>query len=654
MVALKHAPRNGATGRAVARKPRAASGDPYRRGLAYAGEGKWAEAAAAYEAAASTTPRDAVLWLNLAHARLKLNDYDRGAEAACRAVALEPRSKLGLNIAASCLERAGRQRDLVQLFRSIDMQAIDDAGLHMQLGIALYRLGRYEEAVKALLEVLKHDPRSAQAFAQLGNVFQLLKMPEEARESFRNALALGRAPVEMGAAIAFVSFEASSWSTIAEDLAELNALVAAGQGQPVPFFCLTFSWTRQQQLAASRVHADRLFQGIVPLPAPTARPAGAPIRVGYVSSDLHEHATAYLIAELFERHDRNHFEIHAYSYGENDGSPMRRRIEAAIGENFVDAREMATTALADRIRGDAIDVLIDLKGYTLYSRNDVFAYRAAPIQVNFLGFPGSLGSRNYDYVIGDPIVTPLEHADGFTEKIAQLANCYQPNDRRRPVVAPSDRARWGLPQDAFVFCCFNSNYKITPQIFDRWCSLLRQVDDTVLWLFVANPQARKNILAEAQLRGIDPGRLFWASGLPLADHLARIQAADLFLDTLPVNAHTTASDALWAGLPVLTVLGESFASRVAASLLIAAGLPELVAADLDNYERIALELARERGRLLELRERLAASRETCALFDSARYTRDFEALIARMVERHDLRLRPEHLLSVTPGLPALR
>ncbi|SPJ17804.1 conserved hypothetical protein [Burkholderiales bacterium] len=402
------------------------------------------------------------------------------------------------------------------------------------------------------------------------------------------------------------------------------------------------------------MHADRLFQGIVPLPAPTARPAGAPIRVGYVSSDLHEHATAYLIAELFERHDRNHFEIHAYSYGENDGSPMRRRIEAAIGENFVDAREMATTALADRIRGDAIDVLIDLKGYTLYSRNDVFAYRAAPIQVNFLGFPGSLGSRNYDYVIGDPIVTPLEHADGFTEKIAQLANCYQPNDRRRPVVAPSDRARWGLPQDAFVFCCFNSNYKITPQIFDRWCSLLRQVDDTVLWLFVANPQARKNILAEAQLRGIDPGRLFWASGLPLADHLARIQAADLFLDTLPVNAHTTASDALWAGLPVLTVLGESFASRVAASLLIAAGLPELVAADLDNYERIALELARERGRLLELRERLAASRETCALFDSARYTRDFEALIARMVERHDLRLRPEHLLSVTPGLPALR
>jgi predicted O-linked N-acetylglucosamine transferase (SPINDLY family) len=619
--------------------------------LAYASEGKWVEAAAAYEAAVATAPHDPVFWSNLAHARLKLNDFARGAEAACRVVALEPKSKLGLNIAATCFERAGRQRDLVQLFRSIDMQAIDDAGLHMQLGVALYRLGRYEEAVKALLEVLKYDPRSAQAFAQLGNVFQLLKMPEEARESFRNAAALGRAPVEMQAAIAFVSFEASSWSTIAEDLAALNALVAAEQGQPVPFFCLTFSWTRQQQLAASRAHAERNFQGIAPLPARAARPAGARIRVGYVSSDFHEHATAYLIAELFERHDRDHFEIHAYSYGDDDGSPMRRRIETAIGENFVDAREMATTALANRIRNDAIDVLIDLKGYTLYSRNDVFAYRAAPIQVNFLGFPGSLGSEHYDYVIGDPVVTPLVHADGFAEKIAQLPNCYQPNDRLRPLVAASDRARWGLPQDAFVFCCFNSNYKITPQIFDRWCSLLHQVDDAVLWLFLANPQARTNILAEAQRRGIDPARLFWATGLPLADHLARIQAADLFLDTLPVNAHTTASDALWTGLPVLTVLGESFVSRVAASLLTAAGLAELVAADLDEYERIARDLARDRGRLHELRERLAANRETCALFDSARYTQDFEALIARMIERYERGLPPEHLLAAQAPLP---
>jgi protein O-GlcNAc transferase len=483
----------------------------------------------------------------------------------------------------------------------------------------------------------------APAFAQLGNVFQLLKMPEEARESFRNALVLGRTPVEMNTAIVFASFEASSWTTLAQDLDALNQLVDQDRGQPAPFFCLTFSWPRQRQLAASRRHADNLFRGITPLPAGHRRPAGAPIRIGYVSSDFHEHATAYLIAELFERHDRQRFEIHGYSYGENDASPMRRRIEAAFGTNFVEAREISTRALAERIRADAIDVLIDLKGYTLYSRNDAFGYRAAPIQVNFLGFPGSLGSARYDYIIGDPIVTPLEHADGYAERIAQLPNCYQPNDRLRPISTAAERARWGLPQEALVFCCFNANYKITPQLFDRWCALLHQIDDAVLWLFVTNPKARQNLLDEAQRRGIGAERLFWATGLPLGEHLARIQAADLFLDTMPVNAHTTASDALWAGVPVLTVLGDAFVSRVAASLLAAAGLPELIAQDLDGYQQIALQLARDRDRLRALRARLAAQRHTCALFDSARYTRDFEALIARMVERHERGLAPEHL-----------
>jgi predicted O-linked N-acetylglucosamine transferase (SPINDLY family) len=477
----------------------------------------------------------------------------------------------------------------------------------------------------------------------LGNVFQLLKMPEEARESFRNALALGHTPVEMNTAIVFASLEASSWTTIEQDLAALNKLVEQGQGQPVPFFCLTLSWTRQQQLAAFRRHADNLFRGITPLPPRAARAPEAPIRIGYVSSDFHEHATAYLIAELFERHDRKRFQIHGYSYGDNDGSPMRRRIEAAFGANFVEAREISTRALAERIRSDAIDVLIDLKGYTLYARNDAFAFRAAPIQVNFLGFPGSLGSAHYDYIIGDPIITPLEHADGFAEKIAQLPNSYQPNDRLRPISATSERACWGLPEHAFVFCCFNANYKITPQIFSRWCSLLRQVDDAVLWLFVTNPKARENLQAEARHRGIGSERLFWATGLPLADHLARIQAADLFLDTMPVNAHTTASDALWAGVPVLTTLGDAFASRVAASLLAAAGIPECIAEDLEGYERLALELARDRERLRSLRARLAEKRDTCALFDSARYTRDFEALITRMIERQTLGLAPEHL-----------
>ena len=617
--------------------------EAYLRGLDHAREQRWIEAAHAYEAAVAAAPDDSVLWLNLAHARLKLDDLERAAAAASRAVALDPGSELGLTIAAQSLGRTGRHQDLVALFRSVDMQAIGDAGLHLQLGQALCRVGCLEESVLALFDALKRNPRCAEAFAQLGNVFQFLKLPQEARESFRNALALGAAPVEMMSAVLFTSLEASRWDTFEEDFAALNKLVAANQGQPVPFYSLAFSWTRQQQLAASRAHADRIFRGITALAKRATRPRGTRIRVGYVSGDFHEHATAYLIAQMLERHDRDRFSIYAYSYGVDDASAMRRRIEAAIGQNFVDTSRMSASALANRIRNDAIDILIDLKGYTLYARNEVFAYRAAPIQVNFLGFPGSLGSAHYDYVIGDPIVTPLEHADGFTEKIAQLPSCYQPNDGLRPATRSTDRSRWQLPSDALVFCCFNANYKITAQVFDRWCSLLRQVDDAVLWLLETNPQARKNLLAEARARGVDSSRVFWAPRLQLAEHMARISCADLFLDTVPVNAHTTASDALWAGVPVLTVLGESFVSRVAASLLTAAGLPELVAANLQEYERIALDLAKDRCTLRKLRDRLGGNRQACPLFDSARYTRDFEALLIRMIERLDCGLSPQHL-----------
>ena len=626
--------------------------EAYFRGLALAREQRWTEAADAYEAAVTAAPHDSVMWLNLAHARLKLEDLERGAAAATRAVALDPASELGLTIAAQCLAAAGRHHDLVALFRSVNMQAIGDASLHLQLGQALCRLGRLEESVQALFDVLRRNPRSAEAFAQLGNVFQLLKLPEEARESFRNALALGAAPVQMMSAVLFTSLEASRWDAFEEDFAALSELVAANRGQPVPFYSLAFAWTRQQQLAASRAHADRIFRGIPPLASRAARSRGARIRVGYASSDFHEHATAYLIADMLERHDRDRFSIHAYSYGIDDASAMRRRIQAAIGENFVEANRMSARALAHRIRSDAIDILIDLKGYTLYARNEVFAYRAAPVQVNFLGFPGSLGSAHYDYVIGDPIVTPLEHADGFAEKIAQLPNCYQPNDGLRPTAGSADRAQWRLPAEALVFCCFNANYKITAPVFDRWCSLLRQIDDAVLWLFETNPQARKNLLAQARLRGVESSRIFWAPRLEVAEHVARISAADLFLDTSPVNAHTTASDALWAGVPVLTVLGESFVSRVAASLVTGVGLPELVATSLQDYERIALELARNRSRLRQLRERLAGNRQSCPLFDGARYTRDFEALLMRMIERLDSGLPPEHL-PVTAQVPAL-
>ncbi len=628
---------------------RTANDIQYQMGLALAAEGRWADAALAYEAAVRAEPDDPVLWLNLAHACFKQGALERGAAAAQRAVALDPRSGLALEIGAQCLLRLERHQDLATLLQSVDLAAVGDAALYVHLGGALTRLGRYAEAVPAFFGALRCEPRHAEAFAQLGSVFQLMKMPQEARESFRNAVALGGPAVGLASAIVFASLEASSWGALDADLAALGDLVDAGAGQPMPFYCLAFSWDRRRQLAASKAYAERLFDATCRMPAPPPRVPGARIRVGYVSSDFHAHATAYLLAEVLERHDRARFEITAYSYGEDDGSPMRRRLLDALAGRFVDVRELSAKALAQRIRADGIDILVDLKGYTLYARNQVFAFRAAPVQVNFLGFPGSLGSNHYDYIIGDPVVTPLEHEDGYAERIAQMPVCYQPNDRQRGIGPAQSRRRWGLPEHAFVFCCFNANYKITPPIFDRWCALLRAVDDAVFWLFETNGQARSNLSAEFRRRGVDPRRIYWAPGLRLEEHLARIPCADLFLDTLPVNAHTTASDALWAGLPLLTVRGESFVERVAASLLIAAGLPELVAEDLDDYERIALSLARDRPRLQALRARLVEHRERCALFDSARYTRDLEALYTRMVRLHELGLPPRHLPAEAPN-----
>jgi protein O-GlcNAc transferase len=312
-------------------------------------------------------------------------------------------------------------------------------------------------------------------------------------------------------------------------------------------------------------------------------------------------------------------------------------------DRFVDVREMSNGAAAERIRADGIDILLDLKGYTLGARNAVLAFRPSPIQVNYLGYPGTLGADFYDYIIGDPTVTPLAHAAEYSEKIAQMPLCYQPNDRSRTIGPRPSRADCALPEHGFVFCSFNSPYKITAEIFDIWCRLLQGTEHSVLWLYESNAQARRNLTHEVERRGIDAARLIWGEQLPQTRHLGRLQLADLVLDTRPVCAHTTASDALWAGVPVLTCPGDTFVSRVAASVLRAAELPELIAADLAEYESIARELAHDRQRLDALKARLTHKLGECPLFDSVRYTRDLESLFARMHERCLRGLAPDHL-----------
>ena len=367
---------------------------------------------------------------------------------------------------------------------------------------------------------------------------------------------------------------------------------------------------------------------------------GERVRVGFLSADFHMHATAVLMAEVFEKIDRSRFEVTLYSHGPDDGTEMRARLCRAA-EHFVRVETLSDLEVAQRVRANGTDLLIDLKGHTRDSRLGVLAYRGAPVQASFLGFPGTTGADFIDYFIGDDIVSPLSHAPHYSEKLALMPRCYQPNDRQRPLPRPSSRRQFGLPGTGLVLCGFNQPFKLSPEVFDVWCGLLQQIPDAVLWLLQWNDQSPAKLRDEAARRGIDPQRLVFAGKVGLAEHITRLALADIFIDTWPCNGHTTASDSLWAGLPVVSYAGAAFPSRVAASLLTSVGLPELVCDSLAAYERLVLDLANDAPRRLALREHLVRARDTAPLFDSTGFTRDFEALLMTMAERSARGQRPE-------------
>ncbi len=374
---------------------------------------------------------------------------------------------------------------------------------------------------------------------------------------------------------------------------------------------------------------------------------GDKIRVAYLSADFHEHATTHLMAGLFEHHDADRFEITAISFGPDRRDDMRRRLSKAFGR-FIDVRGKSDREVALLLREMEIDIAVDLKGYTQGSRPGILAQRPAPVQINYLGMPATMGTSCMDYIIADAWVIPPEDHLHYAERILYLPDSYQATDDSRNIDAHApSRADLSLPEEDFVFCCFNNNYKITPDLFTLWMRLLHQVSGSVLWLLEDNPVATRNLRAEARRRGIAPERLVFAPRVAAGAHLARHRCADLCLDTLPYNAHTTASDALWAGLPVLTCAGTTFAGRVAASLLSAAGLPELITRDLDHYAALALELARNPARLRDIRARLAHNRDTCPLFATDRFRRHLESAYTILWER-GRRQEPPAAFSVLP------
>jgi protein O-GlcNAc transferase len=536
-------------------------------------------------------------------------------------------------------------------------------------GAMLRELGRLVEAEAALRRAVTLDAGLAVGWLNLAAVWRDQGKMSKAVQGFRNTLALRPELAEAQANLALALKEAGRvagslpgferalrlglpdnggvlaqliqqrrhlcrWDGLELLSERLVAAVRDGISQQIhPWIFLgEGAGPRLERLCAERYSAWRA-RGIQPSFPVRRTKKDERLRIGYLSADFHEHATAVLIAELIERHDRNRFTIIGASYGPDDGGPLRARLRRGFDE-FLDLSALSDESAARCLHDHEVDILVDLKGHTNNARPGIVAHRPAPVQAQWLGYPGTTGAAFIDWIIADAVVAPLDRATEFSEQIIRLPESYQPNDGARRIGETPSRAACGLPEEGFVFCCFNAAYKINPVVFDRWCRILAASPGSVLWLLNSHAEVAPNLRREAAARGIAPERLIFSPRLPGPEYLARYRLADLFLDTGPVGAHTTASDALWAGLPVLTVLGNAFAGRVGASLSRAVGLPDLVMADWDAYEATALRLTRDPAALAALKARLAAALPTAALFDTDGFARALEEVFVSLWADH--------------------
>ena len=576
------------------------------------------------------------------HILKNLGRVEEALKAYATAVEVDPEHVDALNNQGNVLLELGRLAEAVTCYDRAIRRQPDLAAAHYNRANALTRLQRLPEALAGYDEALKFLPDKPEVHNNRANVLDGLHRPEEALAAYSAVLALDSEFEFARSAKIYTQMKICDWENLDTELASLTRRIETGEPAARPFALISVIDDPLIQRRASEIHQQRLPSAPRPMARKTLAGASDKIKVAYFSADFHDHATAHLMAEMLEAHDRERFEVTAFTFGSRQIDHMTLRLAKSFS-GIVDANEMADRAVAEAARSRAIDIAVDLKGYTANGRHGIFAAGCAPLQVSFLGYPGTLGATWMDYLIADETLIPVGAEAGYSEKIVRLPGSYQVNDSNRRIADRRfTREEMGLPQTGFVFCCFNNNYKITPWMFDAWMRILQAVEGSVLWLLEDNPMAARNLQREASARGMDPARLIFAKRIKVDEHLARHALADLFLDTLPCNAHTTASDALWAGLPVLTCAGNTFAGRVAASLLCALDLPELVTDSLQNYERLAIELAREASRLATIREKLLRQRVVSTLFDGVNFARKLESAFVYMHERARAGLPPEH------------
>jgi predicted O-linked N-acetylglucosamine transferase (SPINDLY family) len=614
----------------------------YQRGVAAAEAGDFAGALAAYDAALTTAPQVCAVHCARGNALVMLRRLDQAIEAFDRCLALEPRNPQALYNRAMALIQLQRWDDALAALDGLVGHYPDMADAWNNRAGVMQALGRHEDALNSLEQAIRLRPQDGRALYNAGLALLLLNRFDEAQQALSRALEIYPNHGDILGSLASAALRACDWETLERQLPQLLPAVRDGRIAVAPLTLLALSDDPQLQRRCAQFDTSRSLAGLGS-PAPLASQAyhHDRIRIGYLSADFRDHPVAAQLVGVLERHDRSRFEVIGLFTGRADASSKYHRIVKAC-DRFCDIGGMGSREAAALIRELEIDILVDLNGHTLGWRPAILKYRPAPVIASFLGYAGTTGADFIDYVIGDPQVTPFTLASAMSEKIVQLPNSFWPVDPALPEPQSLSRAQAGLSPDAFVFCCFNSNHKIRPHIFDSWTRLLAAVPGSVLWIRSGNPAMNARFRRQAELRGIAAERLLFADRVDsFARHLGRQQQADLFLDTHPYNAHATASDALWAGLPIVTLRGESFVSRVTAGFLTNLGLQELVASTPEEYEAIALGLARDRARLSRIREHLTQVRRTSVLFDVDQFVRGLEAAFLEMHRRALVSERPE-------------
>ena len=616
---------------AIAQLSRALERDPrypdaqLNLGRAYGAAGRWNEAAQQFEAVLDALPNNTDAMYNLGVVAFEQSDFDRARTWFETCLAREPEHvEARERLAAACMALGRFPQASVNLSKVIEIQP-RNAGAMTALAQARFQAGALDEALDIAARARDLDPARPEPYNLIGQIHHVRGELDHAAQILRTGFERTDADALLGA-LMHVLHRQCNWAVWSEAWAEMARRLDASSELGSPFWLLPEATTPHQQLSYTTRWVQRNYPAAPSVPRESSPPKpGERLRIGYYSGDFHQHPVPCLLVEALELHDRSRFEVFAYSYGPDDKSALRARLERAV-EHFIDVAWDPDDLVVQRIKADKLHVLVDLKGYTAGDRLRVMAQRPCAVQVAWLGYPATTGAPFIDYLIADPVIVPTDAERHFSERVLRLPHSYQPNDRKRTATPPRTRAEYGLPDGAFVLCCFNQAVKITPDIFSRWMNLLRAVPGSVLWLLEDNRWASANILSAAQAAGVDPARVVIAPRLSPSEHLARYRAADLALDTFPYTSHTTGSDALWLGCPLVALCGETFAARVSSSLLVHCGLSELVTRTLDDYEKLAYRLATDAEYLRGVRAKLAAARDTAPLFDSRKFARDLEAL----------------------------